>query len=184
MICEGVGGSLELREDCLVIRHTMVLGLPSHELGDEKRIPYSSISAVQFKRAGVLAGHIQFILGGVETTKGLLATIDEENSLFFSDNKAFEKARDLIETRLRDSRGYPALAPGGGASATEQLEKLASFLEMGLLTQQEFNLQKAALLNAPPIDSPSSKKPPEHCVEPALDPGVLRAGSARDRTIC
>jgi hypothetical protein len=81
MICEGVGGSLELREDCLVIRHTMALGLPSHELGGEKRIPYSSISAV--KRAGVLAGHIQFsILGGVGATKGLIATIDEESSLY------------------------------------------------------------------------------------------------------
>lgn len=98
MICEGVGGSLELREDCLVIRHTMVLGLPSHELGDEKRIPYSSISAVQFKRAGVLAGHIQFsILGGVETTKSLLATIDEENSLFFSEIRPSKRRVTLLK---------------------------------------------------------------------------------------
>lgn len=163
MICEGVGGSLELREDCLVIRHTMVLGLLSHELGGEKQIPYSSISAIQFKRAGVLAGHIQFsILGGVENTKGLLSTFDEENSLTFSDNDAFEKARDFIETRMRDSRGYyPVLASGGGASATEQLEKLASFLEVGLLTQKEFSLQKAALLNAPPLVSSSNENPPE-----------------------
>lgn len=183
MICEGVGGSLELREDGLVIRRTKVMELLSHEFGSEKRIPYSSILAVQFRRAGVLAGSIS-IVGGVKNAKGHLPTIEEADGLNFSDNEAFETARDLIESRVRDSRDYcPVSIPLGGGSAAERLAKLVSFLEMGLLTQKEFSLQKAALLNAPSLVSSSNENPPVQCTEPKPDADDLQKGAAMDRAV-
>lgn len=152
MRCKGVFGSLELLDDCVVIRRTPIAGFILHGLVGEKRIAYSSISAVQFKRSGVLSGYIQFsIPGGRESTKGEWDAGTDENTVVFTNNELFEKARDIIEQRMRASRNpYPAPPPQGGASAAEQLEKLASLLDKGLLTQQEFDVQKSTLLNMSP----------------------------------
>jgi hypothetical protein len=144
MIYKGVGGSLELLEDRLIIRRTMLLGTLVHGFKGEKSIPYSAITAVQYKRAGVMNGYIQFTLGGGnESKKGLWDAAKDENTLMFADNEAFEKARSYVEARM----GVRA-APVGNASgsAADDLEKLAALRDRGILSDEEFAEQKAKVL--------------------------------------
>jgi hypothetical protein len=118
-------------------------------LKGDKRIPYSSITAVQFKRAGLIDGYIQFTLaGGNESRGGVLAASRDENSVCFNNNKLFEKARDEIEKRFGVQRiVVQATAPAPTVqSAADQLDKLAGLVDRGMLTKEEFEEQKRALL--------------------------------------
>ena len=179
MLCKAVFGSLELLDDCLVIRRTPVAGFILHGLVGEKRIPYSSINAVQLKRAGVLSGYIQFTIGGgVESTERSMGVDHrQENTLNFTDNEAFEKARDLIERKIKESRSPQALVREI-SSLADQLDKLASLLERGLLTKEEFDTQKRSLLG-----SSSSSPAAREAVELPLSSEAHRMQAAMDRAI-
>jgi hypothetical protein len=146
MLCKGVAASLEVNDDYIVIRRSFVLGfLLQHGIKGEKRIPYSSITAVQYKRAGIMNGYIQFSIGGGnESRGGLLAAAEDENTVLFRNNEAFDKARDLIEKKIGSRTGAQVVS---AQSSADQLEKLAGLLDRGLLTKEEFDEQKAAIFN-------------------------------------
>jgi catechol 2,3-dioxygenase-like lactoylglutathione lyase family enzyme len=148
VLCTGSNGSLELLEDCLIIRHpASLINLLALGLVGDKTIPYANITAVQFKPAGDMLGYIQFtILGGMENHAGagVAGALQDENSIAFEtkDNEIFEKVRDFVEAKIRSRADGQAHSP----SAIEALEKLANLLDRGLLTREEFEQQKSALL--------------------------------------
>jgi hypothetical protein len=164
MICKGVGGSLELLEDRLVIRRTMFLGTFLHGLKGDKTIPYSAITAVQYKRPFLpLNGYIQFTVGGGnESKKGMIDAVKDENTLFFSDAELFLEARKFVEDRIGNR------APVGQVvgSIADNIEKLAALRDRGILSAEEFEEQKAKALGkkyssasraAAEIDQPPSE---------------------------
>jgi hypothetical protein len=145
---KGHNGQVELTADSLTIHRRGVLGFLTQGLKGEKRIPYVSISAVQFKKAGLLNGYIQFsILGGIEARGGAFDAATDENSIMFrsSQNADFARLRDEIERRVAAAKASTA-PMAGAASTAEQLSKLAELLEKGLLTQAEFMAEKVKLL--------------------------------------
>src|SRR6266516_2818086 len=77
-------------------------------LRGDKTIPYSSIMAVQLKKAGMMAGYLQLsIAGGPESKAGLRAAMADENTISFGSRKrnaAFEEAKRLIEERMELAR--------------------------------------------------------------------------------
>jgi hypothetical protein len=79
---------IEIFEDKLVIQRKGALAFLAHGLSGEKSIPFSSITAVQFKKAGFTNGYIQLsVAGGVES--GVWdATTDENTVMFTSANQA------------------------------------------------------------------------------------------------
>jgi BMFP domain-containing protein YqiC len=146
MICKGVGGSLELLDEGVVIRRSRVLGLFQRLTKGEKMLAYKSISAIQFKRAGILGGYIQFtVSGGNEGLKGMWQAAEDENSLIFADNEKFEEARALIQERM----AAPTHVPKQQQSTADIVEKLADLLDRGVLTREEFEAQKALALKTP-----------------------------------
>lgn len=176
MICNGVGGSIELSEDFVTIRRSPIIGfMMQGSIKGEKRIPYSAISAVQFKRAGVARGYIQFtIVGGNESRGGQLAASGDENTLMFRDNDVFENARDFIEKRIGVRSGAPMVAV---QSSVDQLEKLADLLDRGLLTREEFDEQKSTLLRKPAASTSSEP------LEKKQSDDFLRMQAAMDKAI-
>jgi hypothetical protein len=117
----------------------------------DKRIPFASIGAVQFRPPGLLVGYIQFaIAGGVENTKGILGSASDENALQFVNALEFDKAREFIERKLSARDRSTSTSTPNTITIAEQLEKLASLLDRRLLTMDEFNAQKRALLSATP----------------------------------
>lgn len=114
-------------------------------LRGDKTIPYSSIIAVQFKKAGMVQGYIQLTLkGGNEAKSGWMESLSDENTINFNiwgeSNKLFLEAKKEIENRIS----------GGGQkniSNLDELEKLAVLKEKNIITKEEFETKKKSLLD-------------------------------------
>jgi len=107
---------------------------------------------VQSRKAIILTSSLEEIpmknISSVEISSGLLPTVNvytSGNTLTFRTDvlqgpRFVEVLRDCLSKRS-DSR------PSGGISDVEQLEKLVSLLEKGVLTQEEFDKKKKQILD-------------------------------------
>ena len=124
------------------------LNMMNHGLDGEKALHISSISAVQFKDAGSMTnGYIQFtLLGGKESKGGLFAATSDENTIMFTKNdrdKALQ-IRDYAESMIVQ-RNQPSVQVQS-VSAADEILKLKSLLDAGIITQYEFDAKKKQLL--------------------------------------
>lgn len=154
---KGYNGTVVLTDRAIVIkRGAKGFLLGGGFLRGDKTIPYSSIVAVQLKKAGMTAGYIQFTLaGGSEAKGGLLQSTRDENSVHFhksfgqtfrfqsndddDQNKKFAECKRLVEERM--GRG------GNAPSAMDEIAKLADLKSKNIITEDEFQLKKKQLLN-------------------------------------
>ena len=147
-IFEGYGATVTVADDIVSIKRKGAMAFSLHGLKGEKRIPFSSIAAVQFKPSGVLtSGYIQFsVIGGNEGRGGLIEATKDENSVIFKGKKQtaeFERLRKLVEDGARRSK--MPVSQVAAMSKADELAKLADLLDRGLLTRPEFDQQKAIL---------------------------------------
>lgn len=113
-----------------------------------KRIPISSITAVQFKPAGPFVnGFIAFTVGGGNESRSSFGrqtydAVSDENSVVFwtKQQPGFERLRDAVEAAVT----APA---GAGVDAVAQLGELARLRDAGVVTTAEFEVAKARLLD-------------------------------------
>lgn len=144
---QGIQDLLEVFEDSVTITPYGVLGFLNKGMKGTKTIPFESISATQFREAGALSGYIQFsIPGGNESRGGVLSATADENSVMFQqkDNDVAKKIRDHIQSRLRELRTAPAGRSHGGLA--DELQRLASMRDQGILSEAEFTSSKNKLL--------------------------------------
>ena len=144
------GATIELLDDILVIRRAGFVSLLNHGLKGEKRIPYSSITSVQFKEPGMTTGYIQFgVAGGKESRGGVGAAVKDENTVLFNSKvkSEFRQLRDFIEHKSVAARRSPAAQAAPAAlNLTAELTALADLRDRGVLSDEEFAEQKARLL--------------------------------------
>lgn len=130
----------------------------------EKRIPLASITAVQWKPPGMMvSGFIQFTLSGGSERRSQFGkqtwdATDDENTVMVSKGqmeKEFLGLRSAVETALTDLHSPKVSAPEGSASPpalqlgiADELAKLASLRDADVLTQEEFQSHKRALLGS------------------------------------
>jgi hypothetical protein len=145
---KGASELLQVYEDKLAITPKGMFGLMAKGLKGTKTIPFSSITGIQFKKAGVFSGYIQFTIpGGNESKGGLFAAASDENTFMFAQKKNNElacKIRDYIESsvlKLKNATGATARP-----SLSDELQKLATLRERGVLSDEEFQLAKKKLL--------------------------------------
>ena len=147
MIIEGSNGAIDFRDESLRIRRKGIANILTQGLQGERVIPLSSVRAVQFKEAGRwMAGFIQFsVVGAIDRPGGIMEATKDENAVLFerAQQPAFEELRNIVEAHLAS----PKPQPNSTASVGEELERLASLLERGLLTRQEFDEMKRNLLH-------------------------------------
>ena len=143
---KGVSEDLEVFEDRLTITPRGVLGFLTKGLKGSKEIPYASITAVQFKEAGViLSGYIQFTLpGGNESKGGIFAATSDENTVMFTNavGEEMKKAKQFIQERLGSK---PKVHQSAGGLADE-ISKLKRLKDDGTISESEFNEMKASLI--------------------------------------
>lgn len=146
------GGTVELLENVLVIRRKGVASFLTQGLKGEKRIPYASITSVQFKEAGFTTGYIQFgISGGIESRRGVWDATTDENTILFTKEAAekFRELRDIVEARAAAARqGHSTPNPPPLANVADELTRLADLRDRGVLTDEEFAEQKLRLLGS------------------------------------
>lgn len=152
----GVGAILEVNDDSVAITPKGLLGVLNRGLKGTKTIPFTSITAIQLKKAGLTAGYIQFTLpGGNESRSGINDAFRDENSFAFSlkENETVQKIKEYIEKRMRELRQpQPTQAASvgpssGGTSIADALIKLAEMKSQGLLSDDEFAAAKKRILS-------------------------------------
>lgn len=131
--------SVTVEEDAITISYRKLY----HGFKGDKRIPFSSITAVQYKEPGSwIAGYIQLTVQGALEWRG--PADQDENSFQFDSNVAdqFRELRDFLTQRI-GSR--PAASP---PSIAEELEKLASLRERGVISELEFGDLKRKIISS------------------------------------
>jgi hypothetical protein len=117
----------------------------------EKSIPIASINAVQWKNAGFSAGFIQFTISGGSERRSKFGkqssdAMHDENSVTFHvrQQPAFEELRKAIDAAV--SARHAPQAAAAPVSVADELAKLAQLMQQGVISQPEFEQQKARLL--------------------------------------
>jgi len=144
MIYKGHNGQIEADEQGVTISRKGVLGFLTQGLKGDKRIPYESITAVQFKPAGLLVnGYIQLtVKGGTESRGGVFKATSDENTVMFQgreQGEAFARLRDAIQDRIAQGSNRPA-------SAADEIAKFADLQARGIITLEEYEAKKRQLL--------------------------------------
>lgn len=101
---KGVQGILKVFENKITLKPKGLLGLINLGIKGEKMIPMSSVTSIQFRKAGFLtSGYMQFsIPGGNESKGGLFKAVNDENTFVFKakSNKVAHKIKDFIEEKI------------------------------------------------------------------------------------
>lgn len=141
-----VGDGLKVYEDRIVISHSGVLNFFAMGIKGDKTIYYNDLTAVQFKKAGWTAGHIQFsLLGGRESVGGILAASSDENTITINsdENDTAEKMVAYIQEKIKEARQPKATI---STSSADEIIKLKNLADMGIITQEEFDAKKKQIL--------------------------------------
>ena len=156
------GDNLYVYEDRIVIQHKGLLNTMAMGVHGDKTIFYRDLGSVQFKKCGFIPGQIQFsVVGGRESTRGYVAGTQDENTITFSDrnkNDEAERITDYILKRMREVKETPSVITSA-PSAADELIKFKELLDLGIITQEEFQAKKKQLLG---LTSPIAEPPASH----------------------
>jgi len=140
---KGIGATLVVEQDEVKIIRSRLLGMGR----GNKTFPFKSITAIQFKKATLFAGYIQFtIQGGQE--KGVYSDhFNDDNAITFgaTDNAEALKVKEYLEARLREESALSKALPAP-ISPSDEIRKLKGLLDEGILTPEEFAAKKKQLL--------------------------------------
>lgn len=147
------GTTLEVYETYIVINH-MQVGFMANAINGGalggKKIDIKNLTSVQFREpAGFTVGFIQFAYpGSVESKGGVGAMINDENSIPIQPAMV-EQAReivDFIEKKKEELSVEKSTTIIQQTSAADELKKYKELLDMGAITQEEFDEKKKQLL--------------------------------------
>ena len=145
---KGVNGQIELLQDRVRIKRKGGMAVLTQGLKGDKEIQLASISSIQLRAPGSFTnGYIQFAFHGGQEAKGaLFQATSDENSVMFSSAQFvdFQKMKQSIEQQR--AKISVSTAPSSSASGLDDLEKLASLRDKGILTEEEFQAKKKQIL--------------------------------------
>lgn len=153
---EGVRGRhIDIYTDKVVISTKVTLGsLITHNASDgEKTIYYADCIGVQFKQSGFSIGYLQLETAS-SSGNNKSSNFFAENSFTFDttviSNEKMVEVANYVKSRVdavKKGAAAPAAATNNTVSVADELLKLKQLLDMGVLTQEEFDAQKKKLLN-------------------------------------
>lgn len=148
MVVEGNGGALALFHNRVELSHKGLLSFMTLGYTGDKTIYLHQVAGVQIKKPGLVTkGYIQLIyMGSQENKGGLFSATSDENTVFIADKKQHEKALEFkrkVEEMLASKQGS---GESNSVSVADELEKLASLKERGLLSDDEFAALRKKLL--------------------------------------
>ncbi|QHA04614.1 DUF4429 domain-containing protein [Streptomyces broussonetiae] len=149
---QGKGGQIQFDGQYVTITRKGFLARSIVGKG-EKRLHISQIASIQWKPAGaIVEGFIQFgVNGGVERRSQFGSQTQsargDENSVLFTKKQmpAFEELRKALDAAIAQQHA-PQQPTAAAPSVADELTKLGQLLQQGILTQAEFEQQKARLL--------------------------------------
>jgi Domain of unknown function (DUF4429)/Protein of unknown function (DUF2510)/Short C-terminal domain len=147
---KGQNGTIAFDADFVTITRTGFFARATIGKG-EKRIPVASITAIQWKPAGLVNGFIQFTIGGGNEARSKFGhqttgAAKDENSVVFVKKQmpAFQALREQIEDVIAQ-RGRPA-SVAVASGPLDQLKQLSELRDAGIVTEEEFTAKKVSIL--------------------------------------
>ena len=141
------GSTLDVFETYIELNHQNLMStLAMSGFKGKKRISIQSISAIDFKKAMFKdAGYIQFSVMGAERHGGTLNAASDENSILFNEslNDLAQEIVDYIENKKNQSISPQVIQT---SSAADEIKKFKELLDIGVITQEEFDAKKKELL--------------------------------------
>ncbi len=154
----GMGGKSIIKIDgnTLTISRPGLMSKMSLGFTGDKTVMINQISGVQIKKVGLARGYIQFIMAGTKEAKsGIIGGKIDENIVysdsFFKNknnqiNSNFEEIKKYIEEFNSNQNGNTTIIQNV-KSPVEQVKELKELLDMGAISQEEFDKKKKELLN-------------------------------------
>ena len=145
------GRSLKVYEDKCVISVKAGLGsfIAGNATDGEKTIYYSDVLGVQFKKTGVTLGYLQ-----LETASAIMNNradnFQNENSFTFDEhlNDIMEEVQLFVKKKVEEAKRQKnsPVVVAGTISNADELKKFKELLDLGIITQEEFDAKKKQLL--------------------------------------
>ncbi|GGB52927.1 SHOCT domain-containing protein [Fictibacillus barbaricus] len=141
---KGSNGTLVVQPTKVILKYGKFLGSGK----GEKEIRIKSITGIQIKKPGLLAGYIQFAFSGGKEQNGrsVFDATKDENTIMCSNKKQYEgflTAKELIE-KYQDEMDNGNKSTS--VSTADEIKKLADLRDSGILTEEEFAAKKKQLL--------------------------------------
>ena len=150
----GNGTLLEVYTDRVTICHNKSLygsfaGFAGETVG-EKTLYSSDLTSVEYKPAQKLCiGYIRFaVMGGSNVRKTTADAAEDPNAVaiaFVSKNEEAAEIKNYLEKMIRNAKSGTA-TPVSTTSTADELKKYKELLDMGAITQEEFDTKKKQLL--------------------------------------
>ena len=138
-----------LEDDKITIIRKGFVSFLRHGLKGEKTIMFNSISGMQYKPSGIAAGYLQLVVMGSQENKGgLYSALKDENTICFVGkkyNKQAEEIKQYIENHIANKEKNNSMEIIQ-EDKYDKLAKLKKLLDEGVLTQEEFELEKEKIL--------------------------------------
>jgi hypothetical protein len=155
ILATGKTGEVELLEHSIIIRRKGFLAWSVQGFRGDKEILLSAITGIEFRTgnwATLGRGSIRFLYMGSNDQRhftGLAKLNDaasDENAVVFAsrDQNAFIELKEAIEKRLAVIRQ----GRSGATSAADEIKKLASLRDRGIISEMDFEKKKRDLLDA------------------------------------
>lgn len=153
----GKGGKsiIKINGNTLTISRPGLMSKMSLGFTGDKTIMINQISGVQIKKVGLARGYIQFIMVGTKEVKsGIIGGKIDEN-VVYSDS-SFKKSNKQINDDFEEIKKYiedfnsnqnNTTVVQNVKSPVEQVKELKELLDMGAISQEEFDKKKKELLN-------------------------------------
>ena len=144
----GVAKILRVYEDRCVLssQKNLMSFLTQNLMNGDKEFYYENLTSIQHKQASRwINGYIQFEYPGSHSSAN---DFNSENSFAFQlsklDNEKVNSVVEYIRGRIRDAR--KPKAPVAVISPAEELKKYKELLDMGVISQEEFDTKKKQIL--------------------------------------
>ncbi|MFO8143157.1 MAG: SHOCT domain-containing protein [Dehalococcoidales bacterium] len=154
MDARGIDGHLVLLENGVRIKRSDPMVFLDKGIRGDKEIPFHRIESVQIKKASSFSnGHIRLLLlegkGLAEPASG--NSQDEYKVLFKPAQQSnFEEIKRAIEEKVTAAKmaisSSPRQAAPQAISYIDELEKLASLKDRGIISEEEFTAKKRQIL--------------------------------------
>lgn len=145
---KGTNGQLYVYENKIEITRKGFFALATQGVKGVKTIPLSEIKSIQLKLAGAMVGYIQFAVGGgIEGQRGVREANYDENTITFNaiNNKKAQDIKNYIENLILNKTNSQT-ATVSTTSVADEIKKYKELLDIGAITQDEFECKKKQLL--------------------------------------
>lgn len=145
------GRNIKVYEDKVVITTKVTIGsvLTRNATDGEKTIYYSDVLGIQFKKANINIGYLQF-----ETASSSMNNRSDnfwnENSFTFEEdlNPEMDIVAQYVKKKIEEAKQQKnaPVVVASAVSPADELKKFKELLDMGIISQEEFDAKKKQLL--------------------------------------